>query len=114
VISQTLAAWEHHQTVKLTGTDGALRAAWGGATDRTFEPTFRLQRLRGDRVEEVPIDRPSGEVFELVAQVACFADAIRGTTPVACTGDDGRWAVAMCLKAAESLRSGRPVFFAEG
>src|SRR5205085_7236913 len=34
VVSQTLAGWEHHQAVKLTGTTGALWAAWSGATDR--------------------------------------------------------------------------------
>jgi hypothetical protein len=35
-------------------------------------------------------------------------------TPVACTGDDGRWAVAMCLAAQASLESGRPVPLTEG
>src|SRR5690242_5606182 len=40
VISQTLAAWEHHQTVKLSGSGGALWASWSGAMDRTFEPAF--------------------------------------------------------------------------
>jgi myo-inositol 2-dehydrogenase / D-chiro-inositol 1-dehydrogenase len=35
VISQTLAAYEHHQVVKLTGTHGALWATWSGAMDRT-------------------------------------------------------------------------------
>src|SRR5262249_8628624 len=40
VIAQCLGGWEHHQTVKLSGTDGALWASWSGAMDRTFEPTF--------------------------------------------------------------------------
>src|SRR5947209_6406293 len=114
VVSQTLAAWEHHQVAKLTGTDGALWAAWDGAMDRTFEPTFRLQLMRGDQVSEVPIAKPSGEVYELVDQVARVAQAVRDGTPVACTGEDGRWSVAMCLKAQESLAVGRPVAFAEG
>src|SRR5438067_608897 len=39
VVSQTLAAWEHHQTAKITGTGGAVWASWSGAMDRTFEPT---------------------------------------------------------------------------
>jgi myo-inositol 2-dehydrogenase/D-chiro-inositol 1-dehydrogenase len=114
VISQTLAGWEHHQTAKITGTDGALVAAWGGATDRTFEPTFSLKVMRGDRVEEERIDTPPGEVYELVEQVARFTRAVREGTPVACTGEDGRWAVAMCLTAGEALAAGRPVPFAEG
>ena len=109
VISQTLAAWEHHQTVKLTGTAGALWASWSGAMDRTFEPTFSLKLMRGEQVEVVRIDKPSGEVYELVEQIARVAEAVRGGRPVACSGADGRWAVAMCLTAKESLTVGRPV-----
>src|SRR3954467_1941277 len=40
VVSQTLAAFEHHQTVKVAGSKGALWASWGGALDRTLEPTY--------------------------------------------------------------------------
>ena len=109
VISQTLAAWEHHQVVKLTGTEGALVARWSGAMDRTFSPTFHLQILAGDRVEDVPIEKPSGEVYELVDEIDAFVQAVGGSSPLACTGEDGRWSVAMCLAAAESLASGMPV-----
>ncbi len=109
VVSQTLAAWEHHQTAKITGTEGALWASWSGATDRTFEPTFGLKLMRGEEVSEVPIATPPGEVYELVEQVARVAAAVRGTAAVACTGEDGRRAVALCLKAEESLRRGQPV-----
>ncbi len=112
-ISQTLAGWEHHQVVKLTGTRGALLARWSGAMDRTFAPTFRLERLENDRAVEVPIARPSGEVYELVDQLAAFVQSVRDGTPVACSGEDGRWSVAMCLAATESLRSGLPVDFPE-
>src|ERR1041385_5557858 len=35
VVSQTLAAFEHHQTVKVSGTKGAIWAGWSGALDRT-------------------------------------------------------------------------------
>jgi myo-inositol 2-dehydrogenase/D-chiro-inositol 1-dehydrogenase len=113
VISQTLAAWEHHQTVKLTGTGGALWASWSGAMDRTFEPTFSLKLQRGDVVEEVAIARPSGEVYELVDQIAAVVRAVRDGTNVPCSGADGWWSTAMCLKAAESLASGQPVQFEE-
>jgi myo-inositol 2-dehydrogenase/D-chiro-inositol 1-dehydrogenase len=109
VVSQTLAAWEHHQTVKLTGTGGALWASWSGATDRTFEPTFSLKVMRGDAVEDVPIAAPSGEVYELVEQVARVAAAVRTGSPVPCPGEDGRRAVALCRTAREALAAGRPV-----
>jgi myo-inositol 2-dehydrogenase/D-chiro-inositol 1-dehydrogenase len=113
VITQTLAGWEHHQAAKITGTDGALWSTWSGATDRTFEPTFGLTLMRGDSVEEVPIEKPSGEVYELVDQVARVARAVRDGTPVPCAGEDGRWSVAMCLAARRSVQSGRPVPLAE-
>ncbi len=109
VVSQSLAGWEHHQSVKLTGNGGALWARWSGAMDRTFEPTFNLQLRRDEQLEDVPIAKPSGEVYELVDQLAMFVRAIRDGGPLACSGQDGRRSVAMCLAAAESLRLGRPV-----
>lgn len=109
VITQTLAGWEHHQTAKLTGDAGALWARWSGAMDRTFEPTFALQLLQGDRLVDVPIETKSGEVYELVDEVGAFVRAIREGAPLPCGGDDGRWSVAMCLTAAQSLAERRPV-----
>lgn len=109
VISQTLAAWEHHQTAKLTGTHGAIWASWSGAMDRTFEPTFMLKLQSGDTLSDVPIDKPSGEVYELVDEVAAVVGAVRNGTAVPCRGEDGLWSVAMCVKAAESLETGQPV-----
>jgi myo-inositol 2-dehydrogenase/D-chiro-inositol 1-dehydrogenase len=114
VISQTLAAWEHHQTVKITGTEGGLWASWSGAMDRTFEPTFYLKVQRGEQLQEAAIDRPSGEVYELVDQMAIFVRAVREGTPVLCSGEDGWWSTAMCLKAAESLATGQPVMLPKG
>lgn len=111
VITQTLAGWEHHQTAKITGTSGALWARWSGAMDRTFEPTFSLQLLEGERVSDIPIEKKSGEVYELVDEIDAFARAIRDGTAPACTGEDGRWSVAMCLKAEQSLTEGRPVTY---
>ena len=109
-VSQTLAAFEHHQTVKLTGTEGALWASWSGAMDRTFQPTFWLKQFRkGDEIaHEVALERPSGEVYELEDEIARFVAAIRGSSTVACTGVDGRWSVAMCLAAERSVATGAP------
>jgi myo-inositol 2-dehydrogenase / D-chiro-inositol 1-dehydrogenase len=109
VISQTLAGWEHHQTAKLTGREGAIWASWSGAMDRTFEPTFSLKLQKGDVLSDVRIVKPSGEVYELVDEIAAVVRAVRDGTRVPCTGDDGLWSVAMCLKAAESVASGQPV-----
>lgn len=113
VISQSLSGWQHHQVVKVTGTTGALVARWSGAMDRTFEPehSLELRRGEGDNVENVPIDKPSGEVYELVEQVESLVRAIREGGRPACSGEDGQWSVAMCLKACESLEHGQPVSF---
>jgi myo-inositol 2-dehydrogenase/D-chiro-inositol 1-dehydrogenase len=111
VISQTLAGWEHHQVVKLTGTGGALWAAWSGAMDRTYHPTFSLRLMRGEQMEEIPIPQPAGEVYELDAQIGRMVRAVRGEVDPAATGMDGRWSVAMCLAAQESAACGKVVGF---
>lgn len=109
VISQSLGGWEHHQTVKISGTEGALWASWSGAMDRTFEPTFSLRVQSGSALEVVPIARSAGEVFELEDQFARFVQAIQSGIAPAATGEDGRWSVLLCLKAQESVRAGVPV-----
>lgn len=112
LISQTLAAWEHHQTVKLTGSRGALWARWSGALDRTFQPTFSLHLQEGEQGVEVPISKTTGEVYELVDQIEMVVQAVRGERPLSCAGIDGRWSVAMCLAAQRSIDSGLPVALA--
>lgn len=103
VISQTLAGYEHHQTVKLTGTKGALWASWSGAMDRTFHPTFSLKYFDGEKTSDIPITRITGEVFEVEDEIADIAAAARGGSLHCATASDGRWSVAMCLKAQESV-----------
>ena len=109
VVSQTLSAFEHHQTVKVTGDRGALWANWSGATDRTRHPQFSLRAFNGGDVIDVPIEKITGEVFELEDQMAMLVRAIRDGEPLSCTGEDGRWSVAMCLAAQRSVDMRRPV-----
>ncbi len=109
VVSQTLAAFEHHQTIKVTGTRGALWASWSGAMDRTRHPTFSLRAFDGQHVTTVPIEKPTGELFELEDQIARLVQARREGVPLHCTAEDGRWSVAMCLAAEASVRSGTTV-----
>ena len=111
VIAQTLSAFEHHQVVKITGTRGALWASWSGALDRTFHPTFSLKHFDGEKVYEVAIEKTTGEVFELVDEIAAVCAAVRDGAPLPATGEDGRWSVAMCLRAQQSVDTGRLVNF---
>lgn len=111
VIGQTLAGYEHHQVVKLTGTAGALWASWSGAMDRALHPTFSLKHFDGREVRDVPLLGRSGEVYELEEQLKNMAEVARGGALRCASGEDGRWAVALCAKAQESVESGGPVEF---
>jgi len=111
VVSQTLSAFEHHQTVKVTGRKGALWASWSGAMDRTRQATFSLRAFNGDEVKTIPIERSSGELFELEEQIAMFTKAVRGQGTLACPAEEGRWSVAMCQAAQKSVELGQPVPF---
>jgi myo-inositol 2-dehydrogenase/D-chiro-inositol 1-dehydrogenase len=113
VISQTLAAYEHHQVVKLTGTKGALWATWGGEMDRTFHPQFSLKHLDGVTVQDVPISKVTGEVYELEDEIAMMVRAVRDGAPVACPGQDGLCSVALCLAAQQSVDRGAIVWLTD-
>ncbi len=109
VVSQTLAAFEHHQTVKVSGTKGALWAGWSGALDRTLEPSYFLKVFDGEKLEEVKLTKHSGEVFELREEIARCIDMVRTGAAPAATGRDGLWSAGLCLLAEESIRQGRPL-----
>ena len=113
VVSQTLAAFEHHQTVKVSGTKGAIWAGWSGALDRTLEPTYFLKVFDGENLEDVQMTKHSGEVFELREEIAQCVNMVRhGTKPIA-TGMDGLWSAGLCLVAEESIRQKKPLPVAE-
>jgi myo-inositol 2-dehydrogenase/D-chiro-inositol 1-dehydrogenase len=113
VVSQTLAAFEHHQTVKLTGTKGAIWASWSGAMDRTRHPTFFLKAFDGENLDELPITRSAGELFELEEQIGAMVAAVRDGRPSPCTGEDGKWSVAICLATQTSVKASRRVAMKE-
>lgn len=113
VVSQTLAAFEHHQTVKVSGTKGALWAGWSGALDRTLEPSYFLKVFDGEKLENVKIEKHSGEVFELREEIAQCIGMVRSGKKPAATGEDGLWSAGLCLVAEESIRQQRPLPVAE-
>ncbi len=110
-VSQTLAAFEHHQVAKITGTEGAIWASWSGAMDRTLHPTFWLKHFDGNEVHEIKLDKITGEVFELQDQMAMMVAAVRDGGSLAATGEDGRCSVALCLAAQESVDQRRRIVF---
>jgi myo-inositol 2-dehydrogenase / D-chiro-inositol 1-dehydrogenase len=48
-------------------------------------------------------------VFELEDQMAMLVKAIREGGKLSCRAEDGRWSVAMCLAAQQSVDRGEPV-----
>jgi myo-inositol 2-dehydrogenase / D-chiro-inositol 1-dehydrogenase len=107
VVSQTLAAFEHHQTVKIAGTKGAIWAGWSGALDRTLEPDYFLRVFDGENLENVNLKTQSGEVFELREEIACCIRMVRDDSAPAASGHDGLWSTGLCLVAEESIRQGK-------
>ncbi len=113
VIVQTLSAFGHHQSVKVSGAAGTIWAAWSAADARAPRPTLSLRYGLAETVHEVVFDQPTGELVELAGEIAAFAEAIRTGTPPPCTGGDGRWSTLLCLAAEESVRHGREIDLAD-
>jgi myo-inositol 2-dehydrogenase/D-chiro-inositol 1-dehydrogenase len=109
IVAQTLSMFEHHQLVKIAGTKGALWASWGGAMDRTLHPTFSLKAFDGKEVREIPIEKITGELFELEDQLDLMADIIAGKASVHCTGEAGRRAVVLSAATLESAKRKQPI-----
>jgi hypothetical protein len=76
-------------------------------------PDVFLKDSDGETVQEIAIDGTAGELFELESQIAMMVCAVRNGQPLTTTGDDGRWAVAMCAAAQRSVENSRSVEFSE-
>ena len=109
VVSQTLSSFGHHQSAKISGSQGTIQATWGAADARSDECVYDLRYGMGDRSCEVPLSGHPGELRELADEIESVVHSIRNHTPVFCNGDDGRWSVRLCLAARESIASGLPV-----
>jgi myo-inositol 2-dehydrogenase/D-chiro-inositol 1-dehydrogenase len=109
VVSQTLAAFGHHVTAKITGSDGAIWAHWSAADARSDAPTFGLRYGLGDDVQEVTFDKSTGELLELADQIAAMVCSVREGASPPCSGNDGRWSTLLCLAAEQSVKSEAPV-----
>jgi myo-inositol 2-dehydrogenase / D-chiro-inositol 1-dehydrogenase len=107
IVVQTLSAFGHHQTVKVSGRGGTIWAQWSAADARAPRPIFSLRYGLAESIQELTFDKPTGELLELADEVAAFVRAIQSGQPPPCTGHDGRWSALLCLAAEESIRRGR-------
>ncbi|MDP6444722.1 MAG: Gfo/Idh/MocA family oxidoreductase, partial [Pirellulaceae bacterium] len=104
IVTQTLAAFGHHQTAKITGSKGAIWAHWSAPDARDSSPEFGLRYGLGDDVHTMAFDKPTGELLELADQIAAVADCVRTGAAPPCSGSDGRWSTLLCLAAEASAQ----------
>ena len=88
VIAQCLGGWQHHQIVKMSGTEGLVGVVVG-RMDRTFEPTFSLKVQRGPTLEDVPIEQGRRGIRASPTSSHAFYPAIESGVAPAATGVDG-------------------------
>ena len=116
-IDQVLAGLAHHRRSRWCGRAGAVRATWAGAMDRTREAVATLslvegltgaERFDGPEAVDLPLDRPSGELYELEEEIRRMVASVRSGVPFV-SGDEARKAVLVCLAAEASARLGHEV-----
>lgn len=107
VITQCIAGFEHHQVMEVVGREGAVRAWWSGAMDRTLEPTYELkvQRKGASEPETLSLEY-SGEVFELEEEMRRAVTAFSERKPLV-SGEEAKKRIVICLEAERALREGR-------
>ena len=109
VISHSLAAVEHHLSIKLFGSKALIRAEWHAELDRSEKPAFELSISQDGAMRPLEVPGTPGEVFELRQEIAAMTAAIRHGAPLPITPEEARRAVVLCLEARRSLELGRPV-----
>jgi len=107
VVTQTLAGFEHHHIMEITGSAGSIRTWWSGTMDRTWEPTFeiKVQRKGQDACETLSVP-PSGELYELEEELRRAVEAFRERKPIV-SGEEARKRIIVCLEAERSLTEGK-------
>ena len=113
VVSQTLAAFEHHVTAKVVGVAGTIWAHWSAPDARSDKPSFALRYGLGDDIHTVTLENSTGELLELADQVADVVKCVREGSAPSCTGEDGRWSTLLCLAAQRSVDTGNIVSIKE-
>ena len=114
-ITQTIAGFEHHLVVEITGTQGAIRTAWSGTMDRDHHPVYAFSVQpkgfafeRGVREAVHESIAISGEVYELQEQIRLTAQALRERRPLV-SSIDARKRVICCIEAERSVRENREI-----
>jgi myo-inositol 2-dehydrogenase / D-chiro-inositol 1-dehydrogenase len=106
-ITQSLAGFEHHMVLEVTGEHGALRSWWSGGDARSLAPSFELKLMRkGATAPETLALGQSGEVFELEEEIRRTVEAFRARCTLV-SGEVARKPIVVCLGAERSAAEGR-------
>ena len=109
VVTQTLAGFEHHHVVEVTGSEGSIRAWWSGVMDRTADPRHELKvQRRGRSQSEIIEVGPSGEVFELEEEIAQTVRGFAAGKPLV-SAEEARKRIIVCLEAERAVAEGREI-----
>jgi len=114
-INQSVAGFEHHLVLEITGADGAIRTHWSGTMDRDHSAAYELRvQRRGfpfergvNECERLSIAK-SGEIYELTEQIRLAAEAFaarRALVPAI----EARKRVLICLEAERSILENREI-----
>ena len=114
-LGHSVAGFEHHLVVEITGSDGAIRTQWSGTMDRDHNAEYDLRVQpkdfpfeRGVReCERIRIAK-SGEVYELTEQIRLTADAF-GERRTLVPSTEARKRVMLCIEADRSLAENREI-----
>ncbi len=112
-LNHSVAGFEHHLVLEITGTDGAIRTHWSGTFDRDHSAAYDLRVQprgfpfeRGVRESEHLSIARSGEVYELTEQIRLTAEAFAARRALV-TAAEARKRVLICLAAERSLVESR-------
>ena len=108
-VTQILSGFEHHASLDIAGSQGALRTWWSGADARVAHAEAGLSILRRGATAPMRIEfTESGEIFELAEHLRRSLVAFReGSSPL--DAAEARRAVLLCLAAEEACRGGTTV-----
>ena len=109
VVSHSIAAVEHHLSIKLFGSKALIRAEWHAELDRSEKPAFDLTISENGAMHPLAVPTTPGETFELRQEIAAMAAAIRHGASLPITPEEGRRAVMLCLEARHSLELGQMI-----
>lgn len=117
-VTQTLGGFEHHHTVQLVGSQGAVRTWWSAEMDRANESTLGYQF----RTRDMPFERgvnecrtldiqPENHQTKIDKQIERIIAAFKkGSEPT--PGIEARKRVFVCMTAEQSAREGREIALA--